>query len=405
MTHAASMEGGPASPDVSYEQDYVEFRTGVSYPVIPGELSFAVHANQAETQRLAIENPSTMYFTSRAHTEYNSYCQDFGPVDLGMVVSFCHDVRALLGSERAIGRHLVFYSELDFARRTNSAFLLAAYLVLVKRWSPEVAAAPFLRIQPSPFKAFRDATDLPSDFDLTLLDCLRGLARGYEQGWFDLEDFDGQSFRLWDEAGISRICPKFVAFKGPVSGPSRPHYAEAPEAYVPLLRQANVGTVIRLNDASTYSPVEFERAGFVHCDMGFEDCSVPSTDIIMSFIEACKAEPRAVGVHCLAGLGRTGTLIAVWLMSAYGWGARETIGWLRLCRPGSVIGEQQHFLLNVERSLGRHAAHAEQPAPAPPQDSVPLREARAGQVTAGLAKRQAAGRRPSTCVRHDDQCG
>lgn len=49
-----------------------------------------------------------------------------------------------------------------------------------------------------------------------------------------------------------------------------------------------------------------------------------------------------------AGLGRTGTLIACYLMKHHAFTARESIAWLRICRPGSVIGHQQWFLENVQ---------------------------------------------------------
>ena len=33
--------------------------------------------------------------------------------------------------------------------------------------------------------------------------------------------------------------------------------------------------------------------------------------------------------------------------------APECIGWLRLCRPGSVIGPQQNFLMDMEKRMQR----------------------------------------------------
>ena len=44
----------------------------------------------------------------------------------------------------------------------------------------------------------------------------------------------------------------------------------------------------------------------------------------------------------------TGTLIAVRLTRSDGFSAREAMGWLRIMRPGSVIGEQQRFLCALE---------------------------------------------------------
>ncbi|KAF6123522.1 cell division cycle 14B [Phyllostomus discolor] len=52
-----------------------------------------------------------------------------------------------------------------------------------------------------------------------------------------------------------------------------------------------------------------------------------------------------------AGLGRTGTLIACYIMKHYRMTAAETIAWIRICRPGSVIGPQQQFLVMKQPSL------------------------------------------------------
>lgn len=48
----------------------------------------------------------------------------------------------------------------------------------------------------------------------------------------------------------------------------------------------------------------------------------------------------AVAVHCKAGLGRTGTVIGCWAMKKYKFPAHSFIGWIRLARPGSILGPQ-----------------------------------------------------------------
>lgn len=57
-----------------------------------------------------------------------------------------------------------------------------------------------------------------------------------------------------------------------------------------------------------------------------------------------ETERYGLAIHCKAGLGRTGTLIALYAMKHYRFPAAAFIGWIRIARPGSILGPQQHWL-------------------------------------------------------------
>ena len=74
-----------------------------------------------------------------------------------------------------------------------------------------------------------------------------------------------------------------------------------------------------------------------------EDFAAPTQAQLGEFVELANAVIEAggrVGVHCAAGKGRTGTFLAVFLVSQ-GMTAEEAIAEVRRLRPGSVETEEQ----------------------------------------------------------------
>ncbi|XP_070343019.1 dual specificity protein phosphatase CDC14A isoform X6 [Equus asinus] len=278
---------------------------------------------------------NTHYFSIDEELVYENFYADFGPLNLAMVYRYCCKLNKKLKSYSLSRKKIVHYTCFDQRKRANAAFLIGAYAVIYLKKTPEEAYRALLSGSTAPYLPFRDASFGNCSYNLTILDCLQGIRKRVENGDFN-----------WIVPG------KFLAFSGPhpKSKIENGYPLHAPEAYFPYFKKNNVTAIVRLNK-KIYEAKRFTDAGFEHYDLFFIDGSTPSDNIVRRFLNICENTEGAIAVHCKAGLGRTGTLIACYVMKHYRFTHAEIIAWIRICRPGSIIGPQQHFLEEKQASL------------------------------------------------------
>lgn len=303
------------------------------------------------------DTPQSHYFCVDEVLIYEPFFEDFGPLNLAMTSRYCKLVQEKLTDPKLTAKRIIHYSSQDPKLRANAAYLICAYMVIVRRCSAEVAFAP-LRGLSVPLLHFRDVSMISIDktFPLSVLDCLRGLQIAIEIGLFAWDQFDVETYEFFDRVDhgdLNWVLPnKFLAFAGPsAQAVDDDGFAcLTPEDYVPIFKDAGVGLVVRLN-RKQYDKTRFTKHGIKHVDLYFADGSCPSNDIVSKFLHITECEPGPCAVHCKAGLGRTGTLIGLYTMKHCRFPARAFIGWIRICRPGSIIGAQQQYLVDSEADM------------------------------------------------------
>ncbi|XP_061042257.1 dual specificity protein phosphatase CDC14A isoform X4 [Eubalaena glacialis] len=299
---------------------------------------------------------NTHYFSIDEELVYENFYADFGPLNLAMVYRYCCKLNKKLKSYSLSRKKIVHYTCFDQRKRANAAFLIGAYAVIYLKKTPEEAYRALLSGSNPPYLPFRDASFGNCTYNLTILDCLQGIRKGLQHGFFDFETFDVDEYEHYERVengDFNWIVPgKFLAFSGPhpKSKIENGYPLHAPEAYFPYFKKHNVTAIVRLNK-KIYEAKRFTDAGFEHYDLFFIDGSTPSDNIVRRFLNICENTEGAIAVHCKAGLGRTGTLIACYVMKHYRFTHAEIIAWIRICRPGSIIGPQQHFLEEKQASL------------------------------------------------------
>ena len=170
------------------------------------------------------------------------------------------------------------------------------------------------------FTPFRDATMGTCAYKCTVEHCLNGLDLGIKLGWYDYKTFDVVEYQHYEKVengDLNWTVPgKFISFSGPLNVTDK-YGSFTPDDYVPIFKKMGVTLVIRLNKPQ-YDKKKFTKAGVKHLDLYFLDGSTPPDHIVDQFLQACEAEKGAIAVHCKAGLGRTGSLIALYIMKHIG---------------------------------------------------------------------------------------
>jgi len=227
--------------------------------------------------------------------------------------------------------------------QANACVLMGAYAIFDMGLTAEEAFGLFKK-KKSRLAPFTDSGKLPSGFGIQVNDCLKALEKARQSNWYNPSTFDWKEYdkmSLIDEGDLNWIIPgQLIAMTTPSV-----HAAEGlpPACYTDYFKKHDVSALVRLNE-KLYHDEDFYREKIRVYPMELRDGAVPSEGFIVDFIMLCENEIElrqgVVAVHCRAGLGRTGTVIACYLMHKFGMEAKSAMAWVRMCRPGSIIGKQ-----------------------------------------------------------------
>lgn len=115
-----------------------------------------------------------------------------------------------------------------------------------------------------------------------------------------------------------------------------------------LLREHGIGALLTLTERPL-SPGVLDRHGMAGLHLPVDDFHAPTTAQMLdalAFLDQARSSRTPVAVHCLAGQGRTGTVLAAYLIRG-GISAADAIAEVRAVCPGAIESPPQTAALDA----------------------------------------------------------
>jgi len=176
---------------------------------------------------------------------------------------------------------------------------------------------------------FRDAGRGPSDFNLSIQDCLWGIWKAMQNGLCDMNEFNVEDYEFYEKVengDWNWLTPNFIAFASPVDANWIKREKEAKENLkappstasslssstntnlalqrklpTPFLNcldyfeKRNIKLVVRLN-TELYDRNTFLDRGIDHMELYFDDGTNPTDEIVRTFIDVADRVIESGGV-------------------------------------------------------------------------------------------------------------
>ena len=129
---------------------------------------------------------------------------------------------------------------------------------------------------------------------------------------------------------------------GVLAGMERPGTFAKLRSDMEFFQSQNIRAIVSLTE-TPLDRIFLEEFGFRYLHLPVSDFTAPTLDQVRQFLEFLRnaeAARQAVVVHCGAGLGRTGTMLACALVSR-GMSAADAIDRVRTLRPFSIETVEQ----------------------------------------------------------------
>jgi len=180
------------------------------------------------------EKKQIHFFNIDNELVYWNFFLDFGPLNLGQLARFSQKLNDKLRKFPVV----CFYSNTVPAKRANAIFLICAWQLLHLDRSPQDAYRGFgneigpgdgststssTGSQPpvsnsqgavtiAPLPSWQDASPCQCTYDLTVMDCLQGMAKARTHGFLDFATFDVEEYEYYEQVevrcslGVRCVC-------------------------------------------------------------------------------------------------------------------------------------------------------------------------------------------------------